>query len=307
MRMFGFSRYGGPEVMEHFDQPRPRPGAEDVLIELRAASINPADIKVRNGERQEQFPVNFPMALGREAAGIVREAPMGSRFHSGQLVFGGTSSGTGALQQFALLDISQTAAIPRGVSAAEAASIPVAFGTAWDALHELDLPEGSTVLVLGGGGGVGTATVQLAQELGLKVVGVGSSAKKDYIEGLGAKFVPYDVEDFPEQLRSAAPECAGIVDAAGRDTLRHAAELVPSGKIRSAADPALAKELGGSGITRRRETAVYEELARLMAEGKIDAKLTRTYSLDDAAKAVADVECGHATGKTVVTHAGQPM
>lgn len=323
MRMFGYSRYGGPEVLKFFDVPRPRPGAHDLLIELRAASINPADIKVRNGVRQKSFPVQFPMAVGREAAGIVREAPRNSPFHSGQLVFGGTSAGTGALQQFVLLDITQTALIPRGLSAGEAACIPVAWATAWDALEELSLEKGSVVLVLGGGGGVGTAAIQLAHVLGLHPVGVGSSAKRDYIRQQGADFIGYDEPDWVQQLTSllstraglsrgtttlpAEKLAGGIVDAAGGTTLRRTAGLVSSGKIRSAADPALATQLGGSGIVRRRTGEVYEELARLMAAGKINARLTHTYGFNDAAEAVAVVESGHSTGKTVVTHAAQPM
>ncbi|MBF0580863.1 NADP-dependent oxidoreductase [Corynebacterium dentalis] len=307
MRMFGFSEYGGPEVMQFFDVPRPRPGNKDILIEMRAASVNPADIKVRNGDRRGKVDVEFPMAIGREAAGIVREAPMDSPFHAGQLVFGSTSAGTGAMQQFVLLNMEQSAVVPRGLAAGHAACIPVAFGTAWDALHELDLAEEDTVLVNGAGGGVGSASVQLARVLGFRVVGIASSAKKGFVEELGATFVPYDANDWTEQLDSAAEQFHAVVDAAGGETLRRAATLVPQGQIRSAADQKLAEQLGGSGITRRRNTAVFEELADLMAEGKINAHLRRTYSMDDAAQAVADVETGHAQGKTVVTLPGQPV
>lgn len=305
--MFGFQEYGGPEVLQQLNVPRPRPGANDVLIELRAAGINPADIKVRNGARQSKFPVTFPMAVGREAAGVVREAPMDSPFRSGQLVFGGTAAGTGALAEFVLLDAQQTASVPAGLSAGEAACIPVAFGTAWDALHELSLDEGSTVLVLGAGGGVGSAAVQLAQSLGLKVVGLASSEKKDYVTNMRAKHVAYDQDNWLDEVKDAADSYAGIIDAAGGDTLRAAAALVPEGAIRSAASPAIAKEFGGSGVTRRREKKVYEQLAKMMAEGKISAHLTGTYSLDDAHLAVADVETGHARGKTIVTHVGKPV
>lgn len=305
MRIFGFQQYGGPDVLEFLDVPRPRPGSDDVLIALRAGGINPADIKVRSGARQGAFPVEFPMAVGREAAGVVREAPMNSPFRAGQLVFGGTATGTGALGEYVLLNAEQTAVVPGGLSAAEAACIPVAFGTAWDALHELDLPKGSTVLVLGAGGGVGSAALQFAQVLGLKAVGVASSSKQKIVEGYGATHIAYDRADWFKQLTSVAPDAAGIVDAAAGDTLKACAELVPQGKIRSAASPALAEELGGSGITRRREREVYEEIAKLMAEKSITVPLTGTYAFDDAADAVAAVETGHASGKTVVTYVGK--
>lgn len=305
MRIFGFQRYGGPDVLEFLDVPRPRPGKNDVLIDLRAVGINPADIKVRSGARQGAFPVEFPMAVGREAAGIVREAPIDSPFRAGQLVFGGTAAGTGALGEYVLLDASQTAVVPRGLSAAEAACIPVAFGTAWDALHELNLSRGDSVLVLGAGGGVGAAALQFARVLGLKAVGVASSSKKEMVEGYGATHIPYDTDGWLEELQAQAEPLPGIVDAAGGETLEACANLVPKGQIRSAADPALAQKLGGSGITRRRERTVYEEIAKLMADKKITVPLTGTYGFDEAAEAVAAVETGHSSGKTVVTYVGK--
>ncbi|MBC2681120.1 zinc-binding dehydrogenase [Corynebacterium sp. 4HC-13] len=302
MRIFGFQEYGGPEVVQHLDVPRPQSRAHHLLIEMRAAGINPADIKVRNGARQNKFPVKFPMAVGREAAGVVLEAPADSPFQPGQLVFGGTATGTGALAEFVLLDASQTAPIPAGLSPSQAACIPVAFGTAWDALHELNLAKGSTLLVLGAGGGVGSAAVQLAQSLDLNVVGVASSQKEEFLTNMGAKHVAYDRGDWLAQLALSSDTYAGIIDAAGGDTLRATSSLVPTGAIRSAASPALAEEYGGSGIRRRREGEIYKQLAEMMANDVIHANITHSYPLDNAPLALAAVETGHARGKTVVTN-----
>lgn len=308
MRIYGFERFGGPEVQAHLEVPAPSAGPGQVVVELRAAGVNPADIKVREGRRQGTVEVNFPMALGREAAGVVIEAGSGVDFEAGELVFGATASGTGALADLVILDAAGTARVPAGVTAEQAACIPVAVGTALDALTELALPEGGTLLVLGAGGGVGTSAIQLARHLGLTVIGVASLEKEYVVTSLDARHV----ESGPGWVTRARAACAsigvegvdGIIDAVGGDVLREAAPLLRTpGAIRSTASPAVAAELGGSGVTRRRTRAVFAELADLVAQGVVDPLISFRFDLDHAAEAVADVEGGHALGKVVVVGA----
>ena len=111
MRIYGFTEYGGPEVERFLDVPDlvVTPGA--VLVRLRAAGLNPADIKVRSGQRQGKVEVRFPMAMGREAAGTVVEDPSG-RFREGELVFGSCASGFGALGDLVLLELAAAVARP---------------------------------------------------------------------------------------------------------------------------------------------------------------------------------------------------
>lgn len=214
MRIYGFTEFGGPEVERFLDVPDlvVTPGA--VLVRLRAAGLNPADIKVRSGQRQGKVEVRFPMAMGREAAGTVVEDPSG-RFREGELVFGSCASGFGALGDLVLLELDQTARLPDGVEAEQAACIPVAIGTAWDALGELGVGTGGTVLVLGAGGGVGVHAAQLAAHLGARVIGVASAAKAELVASAGAEHVESG-DGWAEVVAELAAEGVdAVVDAVG--------------------------------------------------------------------------------------------
>lgn len=298
MRIFGFEQYGGPEVTRFMEVPEPASEAGALRARLVCAGLNPADVKVREGLRVGTVPVRFPMAVGREAAGVLLDDGAGTQ--AGDLVFGSCAAGTGAVAEVVLLDAAQTVRVPDRVTPEQAACLPVAAGTAWDALHELEVRAGETVLVLGAGGGVGTNACQLVRHLGATPIGVASAAKADVVARCGG----VHVESGPgwvERVRSVAPRVDAIVDAVGGDVLREAMALVDNvSRVRSSASPALAAELGGSGITRRRDAAVYAELAALVAQGALVPVVSAVHELDDAAAAVAEVESGHATGKVVI-------
>lgn len=302
MRMFGFSRYGGPEVMEHLEVPDPEPGPGQVLVRMTAAGVNPADIKVRNGQRDGVVEVRFPMAIGREAAGVVVAAgPDVTAFRPGERVFGATADGAGALAGLVLLDAAGTAHTPGGVTDEQASSLPVAAGTAYDALDELALPAGATVLMLGAGGGVGSCVCGLARDRGLRVIGVASTAKQPLVTGLGAEHVVKG-EGWTERVRALAPDGVdAVIDAVGGPVLADAMPLLARpGALRSVADVPQAEELGGSGVTRRRTTAVYGQVAALVEAGRFAPVVTESHRLAEAERAVAAVESGHAAGNIVV-------
>jgi NADPH:quinone reductase-like Zn-dependent oxidoreductase len=302
MRMLGFQRYGGPEVMEHLEVPDPVPGPGQVLVRMTAAGVNPADIKVRNGQRTGRIPVHFPMALGREAAGVViRTGPSVTGLAPGERVFGATAAGTGALASHVLLDAAGTARIPEGVEDEQACCIPVAAGTAHDALDELDLPGGATVLMLGAGGGVGTCVCGLARDRGLRVLGVASEAKRHLVTGLGAVHVAKG-PGWTERVGALAPDGVdAVIDAVGGEVLTGAVSLLRRpGALRSVADVPGAEALGGSGVTRRRTTAAFTEVAALVATGRFAPVVTGRHRLAEAEQAVAAVETGHAAGNIVV-------
>lgn len=302
MRMFGFQQYGGPEVMEHLEVADPVPGPGQVLVRMTAAGVNPADIKVRNGQRTDRIPVHFPMALGREAAGVVLgTGPDVTGYARGDRIFGATDASTGALASHVLLDAAGTARIPEGVADEQACCIPVAAGTAHDALDELDLPTEATVLMLGAGGGVGTCVCSLARDRGLHVLGVASDAKRDLVIGLGAVHVAKG-PGWTERVGELAPDGVdAVIDAVGGEVLAEAVPLLRRpGALRSVADVAGAEALGGSGVTRRRTTTVFTEVAALVAAGRFAPVVTGRFPLAEADRAVAVVETGHAAGNLVV-------
>lgn len=311
MRIFGFEGYGGPEVQGFHQVPEPVTDEATVRIEVVAAGVNPADVKVRSGARQQGFPVVLPMAMGREACGDVLElgpgAPAGIAV--GDRVFGSCAPGTGAIGEQTLLTAASTVRVPDGLDPTRAACIPVAVGTAHDAVSELECGTGDTVLVLGAGGGVGIHAVQLARRTGARVIGVASAAKRDFVERLGAVHVASGngwEERVQGQLEGdgrgdrARRQIDAMLDCVGGDVLTGGLALLTGTRVRSIADPDGTSAAGGVRVTRRRTAEVFARLAETAARGDIEIVLDEAVPFDEAARAIARVEQGHARGKTVI-------
>ncbi|MBY4277476.1 NADP-dependent oxidoreductase [Rhodococcus fascians] len=296
MIAYGFDEYGGPDTETFLDLPLTEPGSGQLLVAVHAAGVNPADWKVRAGNRKDTVQITLPAVLGREVSGTVVGVGSGvDGFSVGDEVFGATASGHGGYAQYTLLNAAGTAHKPEAVSWSVAATLPVAAGTAFDALRGLALTAGNTVLVLGAGGGVGSSVLQLARADGIDVLGVASSGKREWIESLGAEFV----ESGPEYVGSISRPVHGIVDLVGGDTLR-AAAVKTGAPIVSVADPVLAAQWGGSGAVRERTTAAFTRLADLVVTGVLRPRIDHTFPLDRAGEALALVENGHALGKVVI-------
>jgi NADPH:quinone reductase-like Zn-dependent oxidoreductase len=301
-KAYGYSEYGGPEVQDFLDIDRPSPMAGEVLIEVRAAGVNPVDAKIRSGAHREMMPVELPAVMGSEAAGVVREVGQDvTDLKVGDEVFGTTAPGSGSFAEFTLLSAQATAAKPPQVSFTDAATLAVAAATAYDGVTQLALTSGQTLLINGISGGVGVAAAQVARDLGLNVIGVAGADKQVLVESLGATLVPYG-PDVAEQVRALMPDGVdAIFDLAGGDGLRGVAALLADrSKLISAGDMATVQELGGHLIERDRTRRVLDIVAAMVAEGKLDPHVEDVLSLDDAAIAVAAVEVGHAKGKVVI-------
>lgn len=298
MRAYGFTEVGGPEKQAFLDVPVPEPGTDELLVRVRAAGVNPGDWRVRDGS----YGTSGPAVLGREVAGtVVAVGPGVSGFAVGDEVFGGCPGMVGGWAEQAVVTASFAAHRPDGVRPEDVAGLPVAAGTAFDALNRLGLPAGATFLANGAGGGVGIPAVQLASARGLRVIGVASPAKHDLVAKLGGVPVAYG-DGVVERVRAAAPDGVdAILDMVGGDALRTVAGLlVDASRLTSIADRPLAIELGGFSLERDRSTAVLTELARLVQAGDLDPHVTEVRPLSDAAAALALVEGGHATGKVIL-------
>ncbi|MFD7993481.1 NADP-dependent oxidoreductase [Streptomyces mexicanus] len=305
-KAYVFTRDGGPETEALVEVERPRPGPGEILIAVRAAGVNPVDWKLREGLRRPGDAERvYPVVFGSEAAGVVEEVGEGvTGFAVGDEVFGNTV--TGGYAQYALLRAGVSAHKPAEVSFVAAATLPVAAATAYDGLRQLDLPAGATVLITGAGGGVGAAGVQIARAFGLRVVGVSSQGKKDFVESLGAVHVPSG-PGWTERARAAVPDGVdGVYDLVGGDVLTEAAGLLTdrSKLITAGAAPQDVEKLGGQRVARARTTAVLDAVARLVAQGDLDPHVTRTFPLEQAGEALRTVEDGHARGKIVIEVAG---
>lgn len=298
MRAYGFRAAGGPEQEAFLDVAEPVPGPGELLVRVRAAGVNPGDVRMREGA----YGVAGPAVLGREVAGTVeRVGPDVAGFAPGDEVFGGCPGMVGGFAPRALVSASFAAHRPPSVTPEDAAGLPVAAGTAWDALTGLALPPGATLLVNGAGGGVGVTTVQLARAQGLRVVGTASPGKHDLLARLGAVPVVYG-DGVADRLRAAAPDGVDAVfDLVGGAALRAVAGLVrdPS-RLRSVADKPLVKDLGGDEVARDRSTAVLDALAARVARGELDPLVSEVFPFAEAPSAMRAVASGHAQGKVIL-------
>lgn len=297
MRAYGFVEVGGPEKQAWLDVPVPVPGPDELLVRVRSAGVNPGDWRLREGG----YGTVGPAVLGREVAGIVESCGPGVEgFSPGEEVFGGCPGMVGGWAEYAIVTASFAAHRPPAVSAHDAAVLPVAAGTAFDALTDLALPRGATLLVNGAGGGVGVALVQLAVAAGLRVIGTASPAKHDLIASFGGIPVAYG-EGVLGRIREVGGEIDAVFDLVGGDALRTVATLPRDPELlMSVADKELVKRLGGREIVRDRSSGVLRRLAGLVADGTLCPHVTDVYPLANAAEALALVEDGHAAGKVVI-------
>jgi NADPH:quinone reductase len=300
-RAYGYASYGGPEIETWFDRPQPVPGPSELVIRVKAVGVNPADYKIRSGAlANPQSTPEFPLVLGVEAAGVV--VAVGSDvggFAEGDDVMGKAAPGHGTYAEHAVLLATSTTHKPPQVSFVQAAALPVAGGTAWDALEKLGVTEGETLLINGIGGGVGVMAAQLARNRGAAVFGVGSQTKRSLTESLGATLVPYDRGDVVEQMRELLPGGVdAILDVVGGEPIRHIAILITNpARIVSVADPSVA-QLGGNFLVS--SSVGVPAVANLVAAGKLDPKVLQTYPFEEAPQALRAVESGHALGKIVI-------
>ncbi|BDB42369.1 MULTISPECIES: NADP-dependent oxidoreductase [Mycobacterium] len=302
VKAFGYNSNGGPEVQEFLDLEMPSPLSGELLVEVRAAGVNPVDWKIRSGMLGAANPSDLPGVLGSEVSGVVREVGQDVEgFSVNDEVFGSVAPGSGGYAEYTPVTATAAAPKPPQVSFNEAATLPVAAATAYDGVTQLNLTAGQTLLINGISGGVGVAAAQIARDAGINVVGTASEDKRALVESLGATLVPYG-DGVAERIRQILPDGVdAILDLAGGDGLLAVAELLSNrDNLITATDPETAQKLGGRMIERDRTCRVLEIVAKLVADGKLDPHIQDVRPLDEAADAVAAVEKGHAMGKVVI-------
>jgi NADPH:quinone reductase-like Zn-dependent oxidoreductase len=297
MKAVRFSRFGGPEVLEIVDLPDPHPGPGQVRIAVRAAGLNPSDWKKREGLMDGELP----QTMGHEAAGVVDELGQGVPDAAvGDRVFGFSTEGAA---QAELAVLSYYAPIPASLDFAGAAALPTAIETATRALDQLDVGAGSTLLINGASGSVGSAAVQLAVARGARVTGTASPANHDYLRSLGARPVAYG-EGLVERVRAVAPDGVDVaLDVAGSGVLPELIELA-SGRehVITVADFGGAQEHGvafSSGDAGRAVHALAG-IGQLIESGRFSLPVAQTFPLAEVAEAHRIGEGGHVRGKLVL-------
>jgi NADPH:quinone reductase-like Zn-dependent oxidoreductase len=292
-----FSQFGGPEVLEIVVLPDPHPGAGQVRIAVRAAGVNASDWKKRKGLMDGELP----QTMGYEAAGIVDEVGDGvADANIGDHVFG---FGTDGAAQAELALLSYFAPIPPSLDFPGAAALPAAVETATRALDQLGVGNGSTVLINGASGSVGSAAVQLAVVRGARVIGTGSPANHDYLRSLGAEPVTYG-DGLVERVRALASDGVDLaLDAAGSGVLPELIDLAGGrGNVLTIADFAGAQEHGVKFSRGDDGRAIHalSEIGELIESGRFSLPVAQTFPLAEIAQAHHVSEGGHVRGKLVL-------
>jgi NADPH:quinone reductase-like Zn-dependent oxidoreductase len=325
MRAAVIRRYGGPEVLAVEDRPEPAVGGRDVLIDVRAASLNPVDFKLRERKVWPVLRPSFPLILGFDVAGVV--AQVGSsvtRFSAGDEVYARLDRMGGLAEQVAAAE-HVVALKPLRATFEEAAAVPLAGLTALQALREAaSLQPGQRVLIHAGAGGVGSLAIQIAKILALHVSTTTSGKNADFVRSLGAdRVVDYTKEDVAVLGR----DLDAVLDTIGPSSeIRSMSVVKPGGVVvgvsglpepSSAILPWFARPIVWLRTRSRREAAartgvrfVYlwmradsaqlAELSSWIDAGRLRPVVHRTYPLAEAREAFAELERGHARGKIVV-------
>jgi NADPH:quinone reductase-like Zn-dependent oxidoreductase len=299
MRAAQFSRYGGPEVLDIVELPDPHPGPGQVRIRVHAAGISATDPKLRQGVLN--FGAGLPQTTGRDVAGVVDEIGEGvTDVAVGDRVFGASDDGAGAAE---LALLTHRAPIPTSLGFVDAAGLPVALETATRALDQLKVAAGSTLLVNGAAGGIGSTVVQLAVARGARVIGTASTANHNYLRLLGAEPTTYG-EGMAERVRALAPDGVDVaLDVAGSGVLPELIDLAGGPQnVVTLADFAGSKEHGvlfSNGFQGHAFHALAE-VGTLIDAGRFWLPVERTYPLTDIAEAHRVSENGHVRGRLVL-------
>ncbi|MFJ6521176.1 NADP-dependent oxidoreductase [Streptomyces filamentosus] len=334
MKAYLIEKYGDRSAVRAAELPDPEPGADDVLVRIHAASVNPLDFKIRDGDFKPILPYRLPLVLGNDLAGVVvRVGPAVTRFAVGDEVY--ARPGKDRIGTFAeLIAVHQDdlALKPAALTMAEAASLPLVALTAWQALVErARVRPGQKVLIHAGSGGVGTVALQLARHLGAHVATTASAANAGLVKELGADVViDYRTEDFEEVLDGYDV----VLDTLGGETLEKSLRVLkPGGKVISVAGPPdaeFARELGVNPVlrqvmralsfrTRRRagrrgvtyaflfmkaDGEQLREITRLVEAGEIRPVVDRVFPFEQTREALEYAEEGRAkAGKVVIATA----
>lgn len=330
MKAFIIDKYGKADVVRAGEMPEPELRADDVLVQIHAASVNPLDLKIRDGEFKLLLPYRMPLILGNDMAGVVVRVGAGvRRFNVGDEVYARPDDDRiGTFAEFIAIKEDSLALKPKTLTMEQAAAMPLVALTAWQALVEKgELKKGQKVLIHAGTGGVGTVAIQLAKHLGATVATTASAANAPMLKELGADIViDYKKDDFALRLR----DYDLVLDSQGGVTQKKSLSVLkPGGKVVGIAgppDPDFAKARGVNalmglvvralsyGIRSKAKAAgvsysflfmrasgeQLRRIADLIDAGAIRPVVDRVFPFDQAREALAYVETGRSKGKVVI-------
>ncbi|MEZ0167201.1 zinc-dependent alcohol dehydrogenase family protein [Microvirga sp. TS319] len=311
MRAMVITRFGGPDVFELRDIERPEPGPGQVLVRVIASGTNPVDAKIRQAGSWAQIP--FPAVLGYDVSGVIEEVGPGvTEFKAGDEVFYTPEifgNPLGSYAEYTVASAGIVARKPANLSHVEAAGIPLAGGTAWEAvIRRLNVRPGETVLIHGGAGGVGSFAVQFAKAAGARVIATASKANHPALRELGADVaIDYRAPDAVERIMK---EAGGSVDAAfdtaGGNVPMSTLVTRPFGRIATILPPngdlnaLYTKNQTLFGTFLMREGARLREMTPLFERGQAKVVVDEVLPLDEVSIAHERLDSGHGRGKVIL-------
>jgi NADPH:quinone reductase-like Zn-dependent oxidoreductase len=302
MKAVRIHAYGGVDALKYEEAPRPEPKEDELLIRVMAAAVNPVDAAIRRG----RIGGSLPLIPGMDVAGVVEKTGAKiAKFKAGDAVYAYLSfKEQGGYAEFAIAKENEVAAKPKSLSYEQAAAVPLAATTAWQALVDTaKLSAGQTVLIHGGSGGVGSFAIQIAKARGAKVIATASTANQDLLKQLGAdQAIDYTTTKFEDVVKDADV----VLDAVRGDTLSRSYGVVKKGgiivSITGRPDKAELEKRGirGASLMAHPDAQVLEELAKLIEAKKITPVVSQVLPLSEAAKAHEMIATSHTRGKIVL-------
>lgn len=309
MKAIVIENYGGKEELKEMQLDRPKAGAKQVVVEVKATSINPIDWKLREGYLQQMMDWAFPIILGWDVAGVISEVGEEvTDWKVGDKVFARPETTRfGTYAEYTVVDQAMLAKIPANTSFEEAAAVPLAGLTAWQGLfNHGKLKKGETVLIHAGAGGVGTYAIQLAKSIGAKVITTASKKNRELLIELGAdQVIDYKTENFVELLDGVDL----VLDTMGGEVQKDSFKVLKPKTGRMISIVGLADEEFSKQFDVEFESIWLEpngqelsEIADLMAAGKVKSIIGAKFPLTE--KGIYDAhelsETHHALGKIVI-------
>jgi NADPH:quinone reductase-like Zn-dependent oxidoreductase len=305
MKAVRFDQYGDIGVLDVREVPRPSPGPGELLIDVKAAGINPGEAMIRKGALHELAPATFPSGEGSDLAGVVTEVGADvEEFAVGDEVLGFTES-RASHAEFVVVPANQLTPKPAGVSWEVAGGLFVAGTTAYAAVRAVGLAAGETVAVAGAAGGVGSIAIQLAKRLNATVLGIAGLSNDEWLREHGVDPVNYG-PNLADRLRAAAPN--GRVDAfldffGGGYVELAVTELgIAPERIDTIIDFPAVERFGvkAAGNQDGASVSVLAELAALAENDELDVPIARVFPLHEVKEAYRAVEERHTRGKIVL-------
>lgn len=315
MRAIYYQEHGDTNVLQSGDLPIPEPGADEVLVQVAATSVNPIDRRLRSGELQEYITRTFPVVPGWDVSGrIVKVGSEVTDWNVGDDILGLAFTWSiqhGTYAEFAPVKASSIAAKPASISFKEAAALPLVTLTAWQALSEFaEIKPGQTVLIQAGAGGVGSVAIPIAKHLGALIYTTASAANADYVRSLGADHViDYKETDYVEYIKEREPEGIDVVleSILSDATTEAAIHLVKrNGTVAYLNNeppnmPEIAeKNIKTEFIHHRPDGQSLAQLLPLFEQGILKVPKIKEMLLEQAEEAHRLSEAGHTQGKIVL-------